>query len=260
MRSILVIADRTPAMSARLESALSLARANDGHVTVLVNTPLTRYIAMDPMGGSHLAAEALNQALADDEALAASIRDRLGTQDVPFDVLHSEAEPVDAIAQEARFADVVVMSRVGDMAGDVALTCRTPVLVVEDERVLGFPVNRACIAWDGGNEAASALRFAAPVLAGCGQVDVLTVIEKEGGFPATDALRYLSRHGVKAELREVPRTGSTEESLHVAVRQAGADLLVMGAYGKSRMREFLFGGVTRFMLSGNGGPALLLAH
>ena len=52
MRSILVYADRGAAMAGRLETALSLGRANGGHVTVVVDTPVTRYIAMDPMGGA----------------------------------------------------------------------------------------------------------------------------------------------------------------------------------------------------------------
>lgn len=260
MRSILVVADRAPGMSARLESALSLARATDGHVTVLLTTPLMRYVTMDPMGGSFLAADALNQALADSKALGGAIDERLSSQDVPFDVVLSESETVDATAAAARFSDVVVTSRDGDRVGDITLTCRTPVLVVENDRALAAPPARACVAWDGGNEAAAALRAAVPVLRACPDVEVVTVTEKAGGFPATDALRYLSRHGVKAELREVPRAGSIEETLDVAVRQAQADLLVMGAYGKSRMREFLFGGVTRFMLEESAGPALLLAH
>lgn len=260
MRSILVHADRSPALEARLETALSLGRAMNGHVTVLVATPVARFISVDPMGGSYLASEALDRAIADDEAMATTIRDRLASQDVPFDLLHSESEAVDAIALAARFADVVVLSRDADLTGQVALTCRTPVLVVEHDHILRFPLERACIAWDGGNEAAGALRHAAPLLAACGTVNLVAVTEKPGGFPAVDALSYLSRHGVKAELHEVARTGSIEESLAAAVGRLGADLLVMGAYGKSRLREFFFGGVTRYMLEDLARPALLLAH
>ncbi|MGE3690365.1 MAG: universal stress protein [Novosphingobium sp.] len=260
MRSILVYADRGPSMPSRLETALSLARTTGGHVTVLVDTPIQRYISMDPMGGSYVATDALNQALAEDDAHAAAIAGRLEGQDVPFDVVHSEIEPVDALASAARLADVVVLSRSSAMAGDLAMVSRTPVLVLPDETELDLPLGSAAIAWDGGDEAALALRSSVSLLAGCSNVHVLTVKEKPGGFPPIDALSYLSRHGIKAELHELARAGSTEETLAAEVARLQSDLLVMGAFGHSRMREFFFGGVTRYFLEDCPRPALLLAH
>jgi nucleotide-binding universal stress UspA family protein len=260
MRSILVYADRGPSMSSRLETGLSLARANKGHVTVLVDTPVTRYIAMDPMGGSYVASDALKQAMAEDDANAETIEAQLASQDVPFDIVRSEVEPVDALASAARLADVTIISRSSAIAGELALTGRTPVLVLPDKSELRFPLTSACIAWDGGNEAALALRSAVPLLAGCESVHVLTVKEKPGGFPSIEAESYLSRHGIKTELVELVRSGSTEETLAGECQRRGAQLLVMGAYGKSRMREYLFGGVTRFFLEESSSPALLMAH
>lgn len=260
MRSILVYADRAASMAGRLETALSIARVTAGHVSVLVDTPVTRYISMDPMGGSYVATEALQQALADDDAHAAAIEARLAGEDVPFDVIRSEAEPVEALASAARLSDLVVLSRTPGLAGELALVSRAPVLVLPNGTGLSFPVDCACVAWDGGDEAAHALRGAAPLLANCGEVHVITVREKPGGFPPTEALRYLSRHGVTAELHELDRGSSTEETLAKAVARLKCRLLVMGAYGKSRVREFLFGGVTRYFLEETAGPALLLAH
>jgi nucleotide-binding universal stress UspA family protein len=126
---------------------------------------------------------------------------------------------------------------------------------------MAFPVGTACIAWDGSDEAAFALRCAARLLAGCRNVHVLTVLtEKPEGFPATDALRYLSRHGIEAELHELDRGSSIEETLAATANRLDADLLVLGAYSHSRVREFLFGGVTRYFLEDKGAPPLLLAH
>lgn len=260
MRSILVNTDRRPGMDARLETALSLARQNDGYLTMLVDTPVARYVSMDPLGGSYMATDAFKQAMGDDDANAARIEQHLMREDVPFDMIRSEAEPLDALAGAARLADVVVLSRSGGLAGELALISSTPVLAIADDKPLTFPLETACVAWDGGDEAASALRHAASLLAKCGSVKVVTITEKAGGFPPTAALRYLSRHGVKAELEELPRHGSTEETLDAAVHHTGASLLVMGAYGKSRMREYLFGGVTRHFLEAKDGPALFLAH
>lgn len=260
MRSILVFADRTPASAARLETALSLARMTDGHVSVLVDTPVARFMSMDAMGGSYIAADAISEALARDDAYAEEVVAHLRREDVPFDVVRCEDEPVDALVQAALLADVIVLSRGCEFAGDIAVGSSTPVLLVPDEAPLILPLERACVAWDGGEEAAGAIRLAAPLLAQCGEVHVLSVSEKAGGFPATDALRYLSRHGVKAELHEMERVGSIEETLAAGVARVQGDMLVMGAYGHSRLREYLFGGVTRYFLATGAAPALFLAH
>lgn len=260
MRSILVNADRKPGNDARIDTALDIARRFNGHLSVLVDTPVTRYIAMDPMGGSYVISDALEEARKEDDEAAAKFEARMVRDDVPFDILRSEDDPVSALANAARLADLVVLSRSGGLAGELALASRTPVLALSDSKGLEMPIRRACIAWDGGEQSASALRAAVPLLDSCQMVKVISVIEKPGGFPATDALRYLSRHGIHAEYEEHERRGSTEETLAIAVTQSHAELLVMGAYGKSRMREFLFGGVTAYFLDEANAPALLLAH
>jgi len=260
MRSILVNADRKPGRDARIATAADIARRAEGHVTVLVDTPVSRYIAMDPMGGSYVLSDALEKAREDDDTVATTAEVQLAGSGVAFDVVRCEDDPVTALAYAARLADLVVVSRSGGLAGDLALTSRTPILVLADDRPLTLPIRQACIAWDGGEQAAAALRASLPLLMNCESVKLISVIEKKGGFPATDALRYLARHGVNAEYEEHERRDSTEKTLAIAVAQAHADLLVMGAYGKSRLREFLFGGVTAYFLGEDGGPTLLLAH
>lgn len=260
MRSILVYADRAPSMGPRLETALALARASNGHVTLLVDTPVTRYVAMDPMGGSYLASEALTKALAADDDHATRLQAELSGQDVPVRVIRSESDPADALAKGARLADLIVVSRSTRLAGEVALASRCPVLVVADDRPLQLPLGTACIAWDGGDEAALALRGSVPLLAHAAKVEVLTVKEKKGGFANDVALRYLAIHGIDAQLHELDRQGSTEATLASGVARLGGQLLVMGAFGHSRMREYLFGGVTQRFLEDNAQPPLLLAH
>jgi nucleotide-binding universal stress UspA family protein len=260
MRSILVKADRDPGMQARLNTALDLARANDGHVTLLIDTPLDSYVTVDPFGGTYVAREALDTALADDDALAEAVTAQLQREDVPFDVIQFEQRPLDAMAAAAQLADVAIVSRSCGYAGDLALAVRCPVLALPDKAPLQVPVRNACIAWDGGDEAAVALRSVAPMLAGSGQVHVLTVAARESGFPSTEALRYLSRHGIKAELHQLERGNSIEETLMTTAMQLEAELIVLGAFSHSRVRELLFGGVTRFFLDEKKSPPLLLAH
>ena len=261
MRSILVQGGRDAGMGARLDTAMDLARVHGGHLTVLVDTPVDKYVTVDPYGGAILAREALETALKEDDALAAAFGERLARDDVPFDVAQSELPQIDALVRSGDLADILIVSRSSGLAGDLALNASCPVLALPDHTALKLPLGTVCVAWDGCSEAARALKAAVALMAGAADVRVLTVARaKDNGFPATEALRYLARHGVKAELTELPEAHSIEETLAAEVARVGASLLVMGAYSHSRLREFLFGGVTRFFLDEINAPPLLIAH
>lgn len=261
MRSILVQGGRDAGMGDRLDAAMDIARLSGGHLTVLVDTPVDQFVTVDPYGGAILAREALETALKEDDALAAALGDRLGRDDVPFDVAQSELPRVEALARAADLADLAVISRSSGLVGDLALAASCPVLALPDGAAFTLPLGTACVAWDGGSEAARALKAAVPLLAQAQSVRVVSVlVDEPKGFPPTEALRYLSRHGIKAELVELPCDNSVEETLAAEVARCGAGLLVMGAYGHSRLREFLFGGVTRFFLDELTAPPLLMAH
>ena len=116
------------------------------------------------------------------------------------------------------------------------------------------------VAYDGGFEAANALRAALPLLQAATHVRIAEVETVPEEFPVTDAATYLSRHGVSAEIAVAAKGDhSVEERLLAEVNAWRPDFLVMGAYGHGRWRETLFGGVTRFMLGELGIP-VLLAH
>ena len=116
------------------------------------------------------------------------------------------------------------------------------------------------IAWDGSLEASHALRMTLPMLLRASAVHVVTVTEGHREFPATDAARYLARHGIEAELHGWPAEGrSTAEALNTAADRLSAAYAVMGAYGHTRLREAVLGGATRDMLHEAGVP-LLMAH
>jgi nucleotide-binding universal stress UspA family protein len=260
MRSILVHADNSPAGDVRIETALSLARLVRGHVTLLVDTPVGRFVTVDALGGGTVAAEAMREAITEDDEFARKIDLHLAQGDVPCDVLRAEAEPVNALGHASRLADVTVVSRADGLAGSLPMVSRAPVLAVNDDKPLRFPLEVACIGWDGSAEAAYALRCAVPILASCREVHVLMIDNEPTDFPAGRAMSYLSRHGITGQVQAVARVGSIEETLAREVRERGAQLLVMGAFHHSRLREYLFGGVTRHFLEDANGPALLLAH
>lgn len=260
MRSILVHAERGDAGASRIDSALSLARLTGGHLTLLIDTPVMRYTTVDAMGGASVATEALQEAIEADDNFAKGLTDRLERDDVQFTILRGESEPLDALSTSARLADVVIVARADALAADLPLAVRCPVLALNDGEPLTFPVDRACIAWDGSAEAATALRGSVPLLSGCSEVTVVTVEDAPKDWPALDAVEYLSRHGIRAEMQAIPRTGSVEQSLAHELQLRQSQLLVMGAFGHSRVREFIFGGVTKSFLEYAAAPALLLAH
>lgn len=261
MRSILVQGGRDQGMTARLDTALDLARTHEGHLTVAIDTPIERFVTVDPYGGAYVAREALDAAIAADDALAQSFAGRLATDDVPFDVVQFETQPLEAMIAAARLADIAVVSRDCGYAGDLAVEAGCPVLILAADRRLTLPIKTACIAWDGSDEAARALRGSVGLLWGCHEVHILTVLtDQPSGFPPTDALRYLARHDIKGELHELACADTIEETLAGEVAKLGGQLLVLGAFGHSRLREFMFGGVSRYFLDDRVGPALLMAH
>ena len=104
------------------------------------------------------------------------------------------------------------------------------------------------------------MNFAMPFLDKAEKVSVVEVdAENHSGPGMEDVIRYLAWHGVKAEGTELERKGSDSESLLASTNSVGADMLVMGAYTRSRLRRLVFGGVTRDMLTRSSVP-VLMAH
>ena len=260
MRSILVQAGQDRQNSARIDTALAITRATGGHLTLLIDTPLDLYVTTNPYGGTYVATNELEKAIAADDALGRALEGKLANGDVPFDVCKMEGAPLDAMLAAAGLADLIVVSRSCGYAGELAIESSCPVLVL-NAAALPMPLDVACVAWDGGVQGARALRGAMPLLKACNDVRVLTVGgENKGDFPQTDPLRYLACHGIKAELTELAKGRLVEDAIAGEVARLGAQLLVMGAYSHTRLREFVFGGVTRHFLELSAGPALLLAH
>ena len=197
MKSILLHIDHDPAMQARLQVALDIARATNGHVTCL--------------------------------------------QAVSYEV----------------FAP-------GAIYGS-AIAAAMPVIKAGADKLRAFDVGAPMlVAWNGSAEGAHALRAAMPLLACSCKVTLACVIEADErarfDLPSTDGAKYLARHGIDCEIVEIPRgEASIADTLFSAAQMRECGLMVMGAYGHSRLAELLLGGVTRQMLSEPQMP-VLLAH
>ena len=125
-----------------------------------------------------------------------------------------------------------------------------------------FASRRVIIAWDGSAQAARAANDAMPFLRAAEAVEIISVAgteELHTSVPGAEFAPHLARHGVNVSVVNVPVVGDIAETVRNQVKMFHADMLVMGAYGHSRIREFFFGGVTRSLLRSSPAP-LFLAH
>ena len=138
-----------------------------------------------------------------------------------------------------------------------------PALVIPRAGAGALPPRRAIVAWDGSREAARAASDAIPLLQLAELVLVLVDRHRAAApatSPASELAAHLPRHEVKAEVRQVASGGAgIADVLLAQARDEAADLLVMGGYGHSRLREMMLGGTTRSILEHMTVP-VLFAH
>jgi nucleotide-binding universal stress UspA family protein len=135
-----------------------------------------------------------------------------------------------------------------------------PVLVVPYIQKTGLKLDVVAVCWDGSRSAARAVGDALPLLRQAGRVDVVTVEPRErlNDLPGAQIAEHLARHGLKVELKPLVAPDSDAHSTVLSyVADNGTDLIVMGGYGHSRLREFVLGGMTRNMLTSMTAPVLM---
>lgn len=139
----------------------------------------------------------------------------------------------------------------------------TIVVPTEDNRGKAVALDTIIVAWDGSRTAARAIADALPILRAARHVRLLTVVgEKEARIPqsGTELSRHLALQGINAVVDRMDAHGAPiGKALAYEVKVDGGDLLVMGAYGHSRITEFVLGGATRAMLS-HPPTALFMSH
>lgn len=271
MKSILVHIHRDDGQDARFKAAVDLARAFGGHLTCLQVTPLETFAPVDPYGVSLMMAQLIERISDEEKRERATIEARLKEEPVSWEWRTQTGGPSRLLAAHSWLADLVVLSAstkgargridAPQTAADVVMRTSAPVLAVPHDCNGIDYAGAALVAWDGSAEAATALRSAVPLLQKAGSVTLVTVERNEDlDFPASEALAYLARHGIAATERDLRRGGrAVSEVLLEAARTSGASYIVMGAYGHSRLRESVLGGVTKDMLEQTTLP-LVLAH
>lgn len=270
MKSILLFANEDAGFEARLQAALDVARAFDAHLTCLQVTPHYAFVMADPFGGIYALSTVVDEIRTVEEAHRDRLQERLNREGVSWEWLHQVGQPAQIVVERSRLADLIVLGLVApteprsgtplSITADVAVHARGPVLAVPPAQKGLDCSGPAAVAWNGSAEAAHALRFALPLLAKASAVHLVTVSDDKAAFSPTDASRYLARHGIVSELHAWPREGRpVAEAVRDAAATLGARYVVMGAYGHSRIREAVLGGVTAEMLEDAPLP-LLLGH
>lgn len=277
VRSILLHIQNDELRDQRLETALSLARACSAHVECLHVTPIEAYVAFDTFGGVFAMTDVV-QALDQEEAeLRSTIEEKLRNEDIAWSYTQVTGNVAGQLISHAALADLIIVGREAPrsdsakadigLLGDLIHRARTPLLIAANDGQLCDPNGTAMIAWDGSYEAANAIRSSIGLLRLASSVHVVQITEedKQETFPGTRLLEYLSRHDIQAELSIIEAGVDLQdhyvvsETLINRARALNAEYLVMGGYSHSRVGEYIFGGVTRTLLSNKTGP-LLIAH
>lgn len=279
LKDIQVHLDGSPLDEVRLGHGALLAREFEAHLTGLFTNPLPEYTYVTDASDTAVAiiAQMREEARTEGDAIETRLNVRLRAFDVPseirrFDAVLSELEV--RMPQEARWGDIFVACR--PYGSDRASAWRQvieavlfgsgrAIYLVPETLGAGKLPRQPFVCWSNSREAARALSEALPFLKSAGQA-VLAIADPDTGSgaswrePAADVARHLHRHGIKTEVAEIAlgRHTPAEALLHEA-HQRQSDLVVLGGYGHSRLREWALGGVTRDMLLSADMP-LLLAH
>jgi nucleotide-binding universal stress UspA family protein len=284
VRKILVPLAGRPMDGEVLATALSIARDFEAQLVALFARPdptealpylgdgVSGQVIEDLMqaarDGANEASSRIRAALATAAAEAGiPVAERGGETQLPsvrfIDVTGRRDE---VVAKHSRLSDLIVFGESATgIAGGTALeaammTADRPVLIAPKEawKPVGGSV---CIGWDDSPEASSAVIAALPFLERAKNVTILCVSGKElESGPGSTLADYLALHGVVADVHLVDAGGrAVGEVLLEHAEKAKADLLVMGGYGHSRLREFLIGGVTQHVRAHATIP-VLMAH
>lgn len=264
-----LLAHPSPTPPSCIARAVDLAGRIGAHLAAIVYDPqLVRPVTFHPFGKDGETDRARRQSGVDEaaRAVAAELEEASRKAGINY---HCEVAPVpqggvaEAVVRVSRLYDLTVLAADGDdsglfqeIASALMFESGRPVLLVP-EGGDALRLDRVVVAWDFGRAAARALADAAPLLAHAAAVELLVVTsDKEMPDSAGTLIDNLARRGVKASLREVDRGRRTVgEAINAAAE--GADLLVMGAFGHSRMRDFVLGGATLHVLKATRLPTLL---
>ncbi len=271
-KTLLVHVDSGERTPARLEFALQLARRNEAHLVGVHAISVPRIPAYAAVEGGDLMREYQEKALQDLSKRARDLFDRVvgasGYGSVEW--RESRGDAADVVPLHARYADLVILGQANgaessgvepDFVDRVLLAAGRPVLVIPYAGRFAEVGTRALVAWNASREATRAVTDALPLLARASEVNVVAFNPQgapHGEVPGADIALFLARHGVKVTVSHERGTDIDAGNLLLSrASDLDANLLVMGAYGHSRMQELILGGATRTILQSMTLPVLM---
>jgi nucleotide-binding universal stress UspA family protein len=278
MKALLVPTEQHDLMTSTLETALLLARKFDSYIEGFALRPaIDNFAAMDPVSSMAMATvrqhdeDAAKQARGAFESFmeARGIpRSDRSDSSLSFGWFDGAPDGDDFVGSYGRVFDITVLGRPGEDPQSPRMVTLEAALFESGRPILIAPTappqrlgENVVVAWNGSTEQARATAFAMPLLRSANRVTVVTV---EGGTvpgpTGAQLARYLQRNGIPAEpVTLSPERRSTGEALLAKADALGCDLLVKGAYTQSRLRQMIFGGMTRHILASAQLP-VLMAH
>lgn len=276
-KSLLTFITQVEALDTTIASAVALATSYDAHLEVVCFGVEQTQIDYSYLGSTGvLIQQVMDIAREKAVKLEAAVRAHLEPQSIRWS-LESMAVPIgllsETVAQRARYCDLVVQPKpyakdsipeAETVIEAVLFEAKVPVLVLPDGPMTTIPGKRIVVAWNQSSEAMAAVRAAIPLLKVAELVTIMTVDPAKFGAERSDPggamSQMLSRHGIKAEVTVLAKTLPRFcDMLNRHARDRNADMVVMGAYGHSRLRESILGGATRGMLEQAEMP-VFMAH
>ncbi|MES2759313.1 MAG: universal stress protein [Pseudomonadota bacterium] len=278
-KTILVHVDGSRHVDGRIEIAARLAALHDAHLVGLALTDLPQ-VFYDPMmfNPVELTLDPLLQAPRQRAADALDNFTQTARQfhSGSIETRLEENESALGVSLQARYADLVVLGQYdaedadasanADFAKIVIMEGGVPVLMVPFASAVANTGRRALVSWNASKQAVRAVHYALPLLQRASQVDVAvfdpqTLPAGQRAVPDEDIIEFLARHGIKANVKRQVTAGDIDigNALLSLATDLGSDLLVMGCYGHTRLREVLLGGVSRAIFRSMTLP-VLMAH
>lgn len=269
MKSILLHASDDLGFEARFRTALDIARAHQAHLTCLQPSIQFTPMVYAPTAGHFVADLNITEMQEAESRFRKNVEGLLQSEDIQWNWQVGLGDAAQLMVEQSGLADLLVLSQSPaklrndndpkPIAGDVAIHAHAATLVVPAECSAFDSKKSIIVAWNGSKEASLAIRLALPILHMASDVHIVSV-DEGSEFPNLDASTYLSRHDIRSELHQIEaKKGDTAETIENFARDKGASAIVMGAYGKSRLRETLMGGVTRDQIFKCHLP-LIMAH
>lgn len=277
-KTILVHVDGRPMQESRLRAAAGIALSQGAHLVGCASTGIS-WLDLSVAAGSAgapapiLDVDTLRKTSAERLDHFTTQARRLGVESI--EVRLEDDLPDASLHLHARYADLVVLSqetepgptlpyRLRRLPEHLVLHGPRPVLVVPPAYAAGPVARTVLAAWDGQIPALRALTAALPLLVLADSVKLTLVnpdilSDKHGEEPGADMALYLARHGVAVDVIVERTDMPAGQALLTLANRCGAGLIVAGAYGHSRYREWVLGGTTRDLLAHAKAP-LLLAH